>query len=178
MFEYTQEDIASQVATLPIAFQMWFQWMFAVIVLPPILFIRHRAGRVAVVFSVIFLVVQIPLMRIVGLTNLLSLTHLAIWGPLVVYLSRGLRSGQIRRKSLLGGWACLASATAIISLVFDVRDFGRWIGGERAIASPAPDPTIPWLWVFLILVTLAATAWYSYGSPPTSTHGTAAQAEN
>ena len=50
MLEYTQEDISSQVANLPLAFRFWFQWMFAVIVLAPGLFIRRREGRVAVLF--------------------------------------------------------------------------------------------------------------------------------
>jgi hypothetical protein len=166
MFEYTQAEVGAQVANLPLVFRVWFQWMFAVIVLAPILFVRHRPGRVALLFSLVFIAVQIPLMRTVGLTNLLSLTHLAIWGPLIVYLCNGLRSQRIRRQSLLGVWAALASATAIVSLVFDVRDFGRWIAGERGIASPSPDPSIPWLWVFLIAASLAVAGWYSYGRPP------------
>jgi len=165
MLEYTQEDIAAQVSNLPLAFRFWFQWMFAVIVLAPVLFIRHREGRVAVLFSIVFIAVQMPLMRGVGLTNLLSLTHLIIWGPLIVYLCRGLRSDRIRRGSPMGAWAALASATAIISLVFDVRDFGRWIAGERGIANPAADPSIPWLWVVLIAASLAAAGWYAYGRP-------------
>ena len=166
MFEYSQEDIASQVANLPLAFRVWFQWMFAVIVLAPILFVRHRQGRVALLFSLVFFAVQMPLMRIVGLTNLLSLTHLMIWGPLVAFLCHELRSGRIRHRSLLGVWAALASTTAIISLVFDIRDFGRWIEGERGIASPPPDPAIPWVWVGLIFASLAGAAWYSYGRTP------------
>lgn len=165
MLEYTQEDISSQVANLPLAFRFWFQWMFAVIVLAPVLFIRHREGRVAVLFSVVFIAVQMPLMRIVGLTNLLSLTHLAIWGPLIIYLCRGLHSDRIRRGSLMGAWAAIASATAIISVVFDVRDFGRWIAGERGIANPAANASIPWLWVVLIAASLAGAGWYAYGPP-------------
>ena len=165
MFEFTQDDISSQVANLPLAFRVWFQWMFAVIVLMPVLFVRHPAGRVAVGFSLVFFAVQLPLMRMVGLTNLLSLTHLLIWGPLLVYLCRGLRSGRIRRGSLIGVWAALASATAIVSLVFDVRDFGRWIAGARGIASPPPDPGIPWVWVTLIVASLVFAGWYSFARP-------------
>jgi hypothetical protein len=164
VFEYSQDDIASQVANLPIAFRFWFQWMFVVIVLSPVLFVRRREGRVAILFSVLFLAVQMPLMRIVGLTNLLSLTHLMIWGPLVVYLCNGLHSQKIRRRSLFGVWAALASATAIVSVVFDVRDFGRWVAGERGIANPDPDLSVPWLWVFLIVASLLFAAWYSYGN--------------
>ena len=81
MFEFTQDDISSQVANLPLAFRVWFQWMFAVIVLMPVLFVRHSAGRVAVGFSLVFFAVQLPLMRMVGLTNLLSLTTTRTYRP-------------------------------------------------------------------------------------------------
>jgi len=165
MFEFSQADIQAQVAALPLAFQLWFQWMFVVIVVAPVLFLRQRQGRVALAFSALFIAVQMPLMWSVGLSNLLSLTHLLIWGPLLIYLCRELRSQRIRRASPMGIWACSAVATAIISLVFDVRDFGRWIGGERGIANPPPNPEVPWLWVCLIGLTLAAAAWYVFSAP-------------
>ncbi len=163
MFEYSQADIGAQVAALPFAFQIWFQWMFYVIVLAPILFIYYRQGRVALAFSVVFLAVQFPLMRTIGLTNLLSLSHLLIWGPLVVYLCRELRMGRIARKSIFGAWSILAVATAVISLVFDVRDFSRWVAGERAIVSVPAEATVPWLWLALIIFSLLMSGWYIFG---------------
>jgi hypothetical protein len=165
MFEFSQADIQAQVTALPMAFQLWFQWMFLIIVAAPVLFVRYRQGRVALVFSAVFIAVQMPLMWSVGLSNLLSLTHLLIWGPLVIYLCRELRSERIARTSMLGVWASTAVATAIVSLVFDVRDFGRWIAGERGIANPPPNPEVPWLWVCLIALALAAAAWYVFSAP-------------
>lgn len=61
------------------------------------------------------------------------------------------------------------SATAIVSLVFDVRDLGRWIGGERGIASPGPELTVPWLWLGLIVLSLALAARYALGSAAPAT---------
>ena len=165
MFEYSQAEISAQVAALPLAFQLWFNWMGLVIILAPLAFLRHRQGRVVLVFSMVFIAVQLPLVRMTGLTNLLSLTHWLIWGPLLYYLCRELRNDSITRRSLFGAWAATAATTIIISLVFDVRDFGRWIGGARGVVQPATEAlTIPWLWVFLITVSLATAAWYVYGA--------------
>lgn len=151
---------------LPLHFSLWFYWMFFIIVLAPIVFIRRRQGRVVLVFSAIFLVVQLPLAQVVGLTNLLSLTHLLIWTPLVIYLLRELRARRIEPVSPFGTWALTASGTAIISLVFDVRDFGRWIAGDRGVVQPPSleQTTIPWLWVILIVMALGAAAWYAFSS--------------
>lgn len=166
MFEYTQADIQAQVAALPLGFRVWFQWMFVVIVLAPICFVRHPQGRIAVLFSLVFLALQLPLLHIVGLTNLLSLTHLVVWGPLVVYLCRELRSRRILLPSVFGGWAILAVSTCIISIVFDVRDFGRWIAGARGVVHPPAAPGIPWLWVDLIIGSLIGLGWYIRGEAP------------
>ncbi len=172
MFEYSQAEISAQVAALPVAFQLWFNWMGLVIVLAPILFVRHRQGRVALVFSAIFIAVQMPLVRMTGLTNLLSLTHWLIWGPLLYYLCRELRGGRIARRSVFGAWAATASATIIISLVFDVRDFGRWIVGVRGVVSPAAEGlVIPWLWLGLIIASLVAAGWYVYAGALRPTPG-------
>lgn len=162
MFQYTQADIQQQVAALPPAFQFWFQWMFVIIVLAPVLFIMYRQGRVAVAFSLVFLAVQFPLMRITGLSNFLSLTHLLIWGPLVVYLVNELETRRIKPASILGGWALTAVTTALVSLVFDVRDFSRWIAGDRGVVQPPPEPSVPWLWVALIILTVAGICWYIF----------------
>lgn len=72
MFEYSYADVQAQVANLPLAFRIWFQWMFFAIVLSPIFFVRHRQGRVALLFSATFLALHFPLMLSVGPTNLLS----------------------------------------------------------------------------------------------------------
>lgn len=166
MFEYSGADLEAQMAALPLVLRVWLQWMFAVIVLAPVVFVWHRQARVALLFSLVFLAVQLPLTRAVGLTNLLSLPHLLIWGPLVAYLSRELRARRIRPGSLFGIWALAAVATAIVSLVFDVRDFGRWLAGQRGIVQPGPAPEIPWLQVAAIALALGALSTYIFGRRP------------
>ncbi|MGE0278086.1 MAG: hypothetical protein AB7R40_22050 [Nitrospiraceae bacterium] len=153
-------------AGLPLHFSAWLYWMFFVIVLAPIVFIARRQGRIVLIFSAVFLVVQLPLSRAVGLTNLLSLPHILIWTPLVIYLLRELHARRIEPVSPFGIWALTASGTAIISLVFDVRDFSRWIGGERDVVNPPPleQTAIPWLWVTLIMIALGASTWYVFKS--------------
>ena len=82
--------------------------------------------------------------------------------PLTLYLIHELHEQRIPVQSPLGVWAVIASATAIVSLVFDVRDFGRWIVGERDVVHPVLDPEIPWLWAILIVVTLSIAAAYAF----------------
>lgn len=170
MFEYSYADIQAQVAALPQAFQLWFNWMFLIIVLAPVLFLHRRQGRVAAGFSLVFLVLQYPMMLATGLSNLLSLTHIVVWLPLTLYLLRELHLGRIRLLSPLGIWASLASATAIISLVFDFRDFGKWILGERGVVeiSPSEPMHIPWVSLTLIVVALIAAGWYAFSAQPGS----------
>lgn len=152
---------AGQPAEVPLLFALWFQWMFWVIVVAPVLFVRRRQGRIVLVFSAVFVAVQFPLLQMVGLTNLLSLSHLLIWTPLVFYLLRELRARRIEPRSPFGVWALTAGATAIISLVFDVRDFGRWLAGARGPAQlPAwEQATMPWFWLAAIALALLAAGW-------------------
>ena len=151
-------------AGLPIHFNLSLYWLLFIIVLAPIVFIRRRQGRIVLVFSIVFLAVQLPLTQAVGLTNLLSLPHLLIWTPLVIYLLRELQARRIEPLSPFGAWSLIASGTATISLVFDVRDFSRWIAGDREVVNPPPleQTTIPWLWATLIVAALISAAWYVF----------------
>jgi hypothetical protein len=160
MFEYSYTELSAQVDRLPLAFRLWFQWLFLIIVLAPLLFLRHRQGRVAALFSMAFILVQFPLAFAVGVTHLLSLPHLLIWGPLFGYLARDLRQRRIKPRSPLGAWSIAALATLVVTLVFDLRNFAWWLAGQRGILDPGPAPDIPWGATAFMAVGLALTAWY------------------
>lgn len=154
-----------EVAPLPLPFQLWLNWMFAVIIIAPILFVRHRQGRIALVGSVVLMVIQMPLMAAVGFSHLLALTHLVVWIPVVVYFCRELRAERIKVRSIFGVWSVVMVASAIISIVFDVRDFGRWILGDRDVVNPPPwaETQIPWVMLVLIAAALGYAWNYVFG---------------
>jgi hypothetical protein len=160
MFEYSYAELSAQVDSLPLAFRLWFQWLFLVIVLAPFLLLRHRQGRITALLSVIFILVQFPLAFAVGITHLLSLPHLLIWGPLFGYLAWELRHRRIRPRSILGVWSIIALATLVVTLVFDLRNFGWWLAGQRGILDPGPSPGVPWVSAAMMVVLVGVTAWY------------------
>lgn len=154
-----------EMPTLPLPFQLWLNWMAVVIIAAPILFVRHRQGRVALLGSVVLMAIQLPLMSAVGFSHLLAATHLLVWTPLVIYFCRELRAERIKIRSIFGVWSVVMVASAIISLVFDVRDFGRWILGERGVVNPPPwsETQIPWVMLLLIAAALAYAGHYVFG---------------
>ena len=150
---------------LPLPFQLWLNWMLVVIILAPVLFVRHRQGRIALLGSVVLMVAQIPLMSAFGFSHLLALTHLLVWTPVVVYFCRELRAERISVRSVFGVWSVVMVASAIISLVFDVRDFGRWVLGDRGVVNPPPwsEKQIPWIMLVLIAAALGYAGNYVFG---------------
>jgi hypothetical protein len=113
---------------------------------------------VALGCALLLIVMAMPLSRVVGISYFLSLPHLLLWTPLVLYFCAELRSGRIPVKSTFGVWSLLLVATCIVSLVFDARDFTRWLLGERGILVMSANPAVPWFTVFFILAALACAA--------------------
>lgn len=160
MFQYSQADLDLQIAALPMLLQYWLNWMMVVIILMPLLFFRRPQGRVAIGTSVLLLAAAIPLGRIFGISNFFALLHLLIWTPLVMYFCYQLREKMIPIKSFFGIWSLVMVATVIISLVFDIRDFSRWLMGERGVIQPSANSEIPWITLVFILITLLLAAGY------------------
>lgn len=166
MFAYTQADLDLQVAALSMPVQLWLNWMMVVIVLMPILFIRRPQGRIAILCSIALIATAMPISRMTGITNLLSLIHLVLWIPLVIYFCRQMRAGLIPYKSFFGVWSVTMVASCIISLVFDVRDFARWLLGERGIVSAPAEQQIPWIVFIFILISLYLAGSYVLSKAP------------
>jgi surface polysaccharide O-acyltransferase-like enzyme len=167
-FQYSPAELDAQVAALPVFLQWWFNWLTLVIVLMPLLFIRRPQARVALVCAAVLVAVAIPLSRVVGISHFLSLPHLVLWTPLVFYFCGQLRRGDIPVKSPFGIWSLLLVATCIISLVFDARDFTRWLLGERGIMTTPETPRVPWPSLGFIMAALAAAGIYIFRKPAAS----------
>jgi hypothetical protein len=162
MFEYTFSDIQFQLDALPDLLRIWFGWIGLVLLVGPFFFVRHRQGRVAAISAIIFIIIQFPLLHRVGITFLLSVPHLLVWIPLLVYLSRELKYGRIQLNSVFGGWTFIAILTMIFSLVFDIRDFIRWLAGERGIINPGMQLDLPWITVPALITAYFLTGYYIF----------------
>ena len=138
MFQYSFADIQSQLSAFPGLLIVWAGWIGIVVLLLPFVFFGHRQGKVASVFSAAFIPLLVVLLFMVGISHIISFLHLAIWLPLLIYLSREIRTERIKRASALGVWSITAAATLAVSLVFDLRNAVRWVIGERGIIEHEP----------------------------------------
>jgi len=163
VFQYSFAEIQSQLDTLPTLLRLWFGWMGIVILFAPIAFVHRRRGRIVLAFTAVFAAAMLPVLHAVGISYLISLVHLVVWVPLLLYLSFLLRERRIRPGSPFGVWAIVAVSTLIVTLVLDVRDFVRWLGGERGLIDPAPGVYLPWVTIPAMIAAFAAVAWYILG---------------
>jgi len=166
MFQYTFADIQAQLDHLPVLFRAWFAWLGLVVLILPFAFLKRPQGKVASLFAAVFIPLLLVLLHVVGISFFISFLHLALWIPLLFYLSRELKTGRIEPASVMGAWALLAVATLIVSLVFDIRDAVRWLAGERGVMDPRPGIHFPWITMPAMVLALASGGWYIFGSTP------------
>ena len=94
------------------------------------------AGRAAAVAALAVVATNVPIMWVErGMSRLMSVPHLLIWGPLQVLLL--LRwAGQVGPEplgSVEQGFVLVLLVVNGISLVFDTVDSWRWLHGERSV---------------------------------------------
>ena len=163
MFTYSFADIQAQLDALPTLYRVWFAWLGLIVVILPFVFLKHRQGRVAMLFALAFIPLLLVVVHSTGITYVISFLHVALWLPLLWYLARELRAERVNILSPFGLWMNVAVATLIISLVFDVRDAIRWAAGERAILDPEPGIVMPWVTIPAMLTALAIAGWSILG---------------
>lgn len=66
-----------------------------------------------------------------GFTKVMGIAHLAVWGPLVIFLTWIVQSPYAEGAYLNYLWLLLAVNG--LSLVFDVRNTWKWAQGDRAL---------------------------------------------
>jgi hypothetical protein len=164
MFEYTFSDLKDQLISLPILFRLWFYWLGLIILIPPFAFLRHRQGKVTAIYSIIFIPIQLLLLKAAGISYLISFLHLALWIPLIFYLLNELKNDRINLLSPIGIWSLLAVLTLNISLIFDIRDSIRWLAGARGIIEPAPTIYLPWVIIPGIILAIVLSMIYIFRS--------------
>ena len=113
---------------------VWLYWMAFAITVTPLVLILSKATRLdaVIVFltNMAMLVGMSWLYDVVGYVRLMGIVHVILWTPLLIYLVRRARTGEMPLICRLVMW--MFAATLAVSLVFDYTDTLRYLLGERA----------------------------------------------
>lgn len=113
---------------------VWLYWMAFAIAITPLVLVFSKATRLdaAIVFltNIAMLVGMAWLYELVGYVRLMGIVHVILWTPLLIYLVRRARTGEMPLPCRLVMW--MFAATLTVSLVFDYTDTLRYLLGERA----------------------------------------------
>ncbi len=111
----------------------WLYWMSFALTVPPLILLFSKSTRLD---AVIIIAANIAMLwgmswlyDQMGYVRLMGIVHVILWTPLLIYLVRRVRSGDIPilfRVSMI-----IFMVTISISLIFDYTDTIRYIMGER-----------------------------------------------
>lgn len=122
--------------SLPLWVQVWVAGVLVPVNAAAFLFLDTPAGWWTAVAAVLVLASNYPVMLACrGMSRLMSLPHLVIWGPLQVYLCYQLVGADMARLEV--GYVMALLGVNGISLVFDAIDSWRWCAGEREVPGHA-----------------------------------------
>jgi hypothetical protein len=131
-----QGDIWHSFRSLPTWVQLWV----GIILVPAnalsFALLDHWAGRIAAIAAAAVVATNLPIMWVErGMSRLMSLPHLLIWGPLewVLFLRLTERAGPLPVGAGERLFVIFLLGVNGISLAFDAADTWRWLRGERAV---------------------------------------------
>lgn len=114
-------------AAQPAGLKAWLLWLFLVNALS-VLFIRHTEARWVLAAMVLNVASMAAMLRLYGGGHHMSLPHVVLWSPLLVYLARHARSIASQSR-LYAVWAALLFVSDAVSLAFDYTSIAKWIFG-------------------------------------------------
>ena len=121
-------------ALLPTWVQYWINFIVLVPVLSIIALLFHKETRKSAL--IIFLLIGAGMMTVLflymqlGMVRLLGLGHVIFWTPAAIYLWRQLQNTPPPSPYRQIMWILML--TIVAALVFDYADVVRWLLGERA----------------------------------------------
>lgn len=127
------QRIGSSWLALPLAVKLWLFWLNAVFI-SGLAFWPDPVARVTLTAYV----ATGPLLLAMvvyqgGLTRLLGVAHLIIWGPMLIWFWQAYGAGSLTLELNASRFVMVLSATTLVCLGFDLWDLRRWLRGERAI---------------------------------------------
>ncbi len=114
---------------LPAPVQAWLLGLVAVNMIVPLFFLGRVEARVVLSVFVASAMLMTLLTAFVGFTRLLGLGHV-LWLPLLYYLWT--RLGPVPATDFFGYWVRGVMLVNGVSLLLDVLDVLRYVGGDRA----------------------------------------------
>lgn len=133
-------DIWHSYRSLPLWVQLWVGLILVPANALSFAVLDHWAGRWAALAALAVVATNLPIMWIErGMSRLMAVPHLVIWGPLEVALLLRLanRVGPIPLESLERTFVVILLVVNGISLAFDALDTLRWCRGGRVVPGHA-----------------------------------------
>jgi hypothetical protein len=112
---------------------VWLYWMAFAITVTPLVLVFSKATRIDAV--IVFLVNMAMFVGMgwlyeqMGYVRLMGIVHVILWTPLLIYLFRRAKNGEMPLLCRLTMW--MFAATLALSLAFDYTDTARYLLGER-----------------------------------------------
>lgn len=145
--------------------QMWIRWLGFVNLIPALFLLKHTQARYVLGAILFIMVTNLSMMFLAGsgLVKALSIPHLFVWVPLVVYLAHQFRSGKIQVGSIVGVWLFAVMVTDFISTVFDFRDSAEYLLGDHGPVALDAAAGPPYAILAVMLVLGIAMLAYAFG---------------
>ena len=118
--------------TLPLWVQIWVGGILVPVNAVAFLFLGTPGGFWTAVAAVLVMASNYPIMLACrGMSRLMSVPHLLIWGPLQVFLIYHVTVAETSVPETM--FVLLVLVVNGVSLVFDALDSWRWFCGEREV---------------------------------------------
>lgn len=114
---------------LPIQVKIWLAVLMAVNLVIPLFYIKHCEAQVVLATFFVSFPMMVALTAYSGFSRLLGLGHV-LWFPLIYFLWA--RLDVHSADGFLGLWIRSLMLLNAVSLVLDVVDVGRYLGGDRS----------------------------------------------
>ncbi len=111
-------------AAQPAGLKVWLLWLFSINA-ASILFVRRLEARWVVSAMALNLLSMMALLKLYGGGHHMSLPHVVLWTPLLVFLA--LRAQLIAHQSrVYATWAALLFCSNATSLALDYLNLAKW----------------------------------------------------
>ena len=120
-YRATERAMRAYVHALPVWVNVWRGWMFLIFTCAIVFVLWKREARWLAVTMVVSLFAYNVVAMVSGVGRFPSITFLALWSPLAVYMARRRAHLPAQRTfdRLYRWWMTLALITLVVSLCFD-----------------------------------------------------------